>query len=181
MATQPTNPEEPRTGPLSRKISRRQAIKIGGLATLGLAFHKPVIETIRPTQIFANNCYGCQPAALYSPTTVFMEIFQPPTILTTAITFCVDDTAFNAQGLTVQLVDQDTLGDTVLAQQVIPVGPGDLPGTCIQGRVLTWELECTFQGNVRVVGGNSSGESSPILSVKFAGQRVGQVQAICLA
>ena len=165
-------------GPLGRRISRRQAIKLGGLATLGLAFHKPVIETIKPTQIFANNCYGCQSAALYSPSPIFTgNPFQDPVILTTSITFCVDDAIYSAQGLTVQLVDTDLISDTVLAEQTVPISTNDLPGTCIQGRVLTWELACNFQGNVQVPGGGDTGEISPFLSVKFGGQKVGQVRA----
>ena len=43
-------------GYLRRKITRRQAIKAGGLAALGLAFSKPIIDTIRPTPLFAQ--YG---------------------------------------------------------------------------------------------------------------------------
>ena len=42
---------------LNRPITRRQAIKVGGLAALGLAFSKPIIDTIRPTPIFAHG-YG---------------------------------------------------------------------------------------------------------------------------
>ena len=41
---------------LKRRMTRRQVIKAGGLAALGLAFSKPIIDTIRPTPLFAN--YG---------------------------------------------------------------------------------------------------------------------------
>lgn len=47
---------------LSSKISRRQAIKAGGLAALGLAFSKPIVSTIMPTPAFANYATsGCTP------------------------------------------------------------------------------------------------------------------------
>ena len=39
---------------LKRRISRRQAIKVGGLAAVGLAFSKPLLETIRPKPAFAS-------------------------------------------------------------------------------------------------------------------------------
>lgn len=39
---------------LRKNITRRQALKAGGIAALGLAFSKPIIDTIRPTPIFAN-------------------------------------------------------------------------------------------------------------------------------
>ena len=42
---------------LKRRITRRQAIKAGGIAALGLAFSKPVIETIRPKSAFAQGQY----------------------------------------------------------------------------------------------------------------------------
>lgn len=51
-------------GYLRRKITRRQAIKVGGLAALGLAFSKPIIDTIRPTPLFAT--YG-QPSIDWDP------------------------------------------------------------------------------------------------------------------
>ena len=40
-------------GVLTRRISRRNAIKAGGIAALGLAFSKPLINTIRPPPAFA--------------------------------------------------------------------------------------------------------------------------------
>ena len=36
-----------------RRISRRAAIKAGGIAAVGLAFSKPLIETIYPKSAFA--------------------------------------------------------------------------------------------------------------------------------
>ena len=39
---------------LKRRITRRQAIKAGGIAAVGLVFSKPLIETIRPKPAFAN-------------------------------------------------------------------------------------------------------------------------------
>lgn len=38
---------------LKRRITRWHAIKAGGVAALGLAFSKPVINTIRPSSVFA--------------------------------------------------------------------------------------------------------------------------------
>ena len=43
---------------LDRRVSRRDAIKAGGIAALGLAFAKPVIETIYPKPIFATGGTG---------------------------------------------------------------------------------------------------------------------------
>jgi hypothetical protein len=45
--------EEPVVKFLKQRINRRQAIKVGGLATLGLVFSKPLIEAIRPMPAFA--------------------------------------------------------------------------------------------------------------------------------
>ncbi len=39
---------------LNRAVTRRQAIKAGGIAAVGLAFSKPLIETILPKPAFAN-------------------------------------------------------------------------------------------------------------------------------
>ena len=39
---------------LKRRISRRQAIKAGGLVAAGLIFAKPLINTIHPKPAFAN-------------------------------------------------------------------------------------------------------------------------------
>lgn len=39
---------------LKRNLSRREAIRLGGIAVLGLAFTKPAIETIYPKPAFAN-------------------------------------------------------------------------------------------------------------------------------
>ena len=38
---------------LRRRITRRQAVKAGALATLGLVFSRPLIDTIIPTPLFA--------------------------------------------------------------------------------------------------------------------------------
>lgn len=38
---------------LKKRISRRQAMRAGGLAALGLAFSKPIINTIRPQPAYA--------------------------------------------------------------------------------------------------------------------------------
>ena len=46
---------------MKKRISRRRAIKAGGIAAVGLVFSKPVIETIRPKPAFAN--YGVQPSS----------------------------------------------------------------------------------------------------------------------
>jgi hypothetical protein len=58
-------PEGHNSGILSRAITRRQAIKAGGIAAVGLAFSKPLIETIYPKPAFANyvtnRFIGCTP------------------------------------------------------------------------------------------------------------------------
>lgn len=41
---------------LETRFTRRQAVKAGGLAAMGLVFSKPIIETIRPKSAFAS--YG---------------------------------------------------------------------------------------------------------------------------
>ena len=46
-------PEIEQSEILRRRISRRTAIKAGGVAAVGLAFSKPVIETIYPRPAFA--------------------------------------------------------------------------------------------------------------------------------
>ena len=46
-------------------ITRRQAIKLGGIVAVGLIFSKPIIDTIRPTPLFAH--YGAGPT-FASPT-----------------------------------------------------------------------------------------------------------------
>jgi hypothetical protein len=38
---------------LGKPISRRSAIKAGGIAALGLAFSKPIIQTVYPQPAFA--------------------------------------------------------------------------------------------------------------------------------
>ncbi len=38
----------------TRRISRREAVKAGGIAALGLAFSDPVIRTIRARPLFAS-------------------------------------------------------------------------------------------------------------------------------
>ena len=43
---------------LKRRINRRQAIKVGGLATAGLILSKPLLSTIRPTPAFAGYVLG---------------------------------------------------------------------------------------------------------------------------
>lgn len=45
---------EPEVTFLKRRVSRRQAIKAGGIAAVGLAFSDPLIRTIRPKPAFAN-------------------------------------------------------------------------------------------------------------------------------
>ena len=47
---------------LNRAVTRRQAIKAGGIAAVGLAFSKPLIETLYPKPAFANYvAKGCTP------------------------------------------------------------------------------------------------------------------------
>ena len=43
---------------LERRITRRSAIKAGGIAAVGLAFSKPVIETLHPGPAFAQMTPG---------------------------------------------------------------------------------------------------------------------------
>ena len=38
---------------MKKHLTRRQAIKAGGIAAIGLAFSKPVIETLRPPPAWA--------------------------------------------------------------------------------------------------------------------------------
>lgn len=77
---------------LEHRITRRQAIKAGGLIALGLVFHKPIIETIVPKPAFANYVggQGCTPGfwknhtsswpAPYTPTTLFKNVFSVPLV-----------------------------------------------------------------------------------------------------
>ena len=53
--------QEPELGFLKRRVSRRQAIKVGGLAAAGLLLSKPLIETIRPGRVFAQYGPGAFP------------------------------------------------------------------------------------------------------------------------
>ena len=48
-------------GYLKRRINRRQAIKVGGLAAAGLILSKPLLSTIRPTPAFADYLFGVDP------------------------------------------------------------------------------------------------------------------------
>ena len=50
--------EQQREPMLERRITRRAAIKAGGIAAVGLAFSKPVIETINPRPAFAQMSPG---------------------------------------------------------------------------------------------------------------------------
>ena len=45
--------DEPDVKLLGGRVTRRRAIEIGALAAMGLAFSKPLIETIRPPSAFA--------------------------------------------------------------------------------------------------------------------------------
>ena len=45
--------EEPEVRILTRRITRRQAVKAGGIAALGLAFSKPIISSLQPPPAFA--------------------------------------------------------------------------------------------------------------------------------
>ena len=58
---------------LLREISRRQALKVGGLAAMGVAFSKPLIETIKPKPAFGQG-YGGEPTP------------EPPMCLETKLT-----------------------------------------------------------------------------------------------
>ena len=50
--------QEARGRLLGQRVTRREAIKAGGIAALGLAFSKPIIETIYPKPIFATTGTG---------------------------------------------------------------------------------------------------------------------------
>lgn len=74
---------------LTSKISRRQAIKAGGLAALGLAFSQPIISTIAPKPAFADyGGSGCTPGywknhhsswpSPYDTDTAFDSVFNVP-------------------------------------------------------------------------------------------------------
>jgi hypothetical protein len=74
---------------IEKPVTRRQAVKLGGLVALGLVFHKPIIETIVPKPAFANYVgQGCTPGfwknhtsswpAPYTPTTLFKDVFTIP-------------------------------------------------------------------------------------------------------
>ena len=45
---------EQRINYLGRTVSRRKAIKVGGIAVAGLAFSKPLVDTVRPKPAFAD-------------------------------------------------------------------------------------------------------------------------------
>ena len=50
--------EEPGTmSRLNQHITRRQAIKVGGIAAIGLVFSAPLIQTLRPRSAFAGGNY----------------------------------------------------------------------------------------------------------------------------
>ena len=53
---------------LNRAITRRQAIRAGGIAVVGLAFSKPLIETILPKPAFANYIAQSTPTPGPTPT-----------------------------------------------------------------------------------------------------------------
>ena len=54
----------------NRPATRRQVIKAGGIAALGIAFSKPIIETLRPSVAFASSGQTFEPA-LSDP--IYME------------------------------------------------------------------------------------------------------------
>ena len=49
----PDNIREKRS-PMNSKLTRRQVIKAGGVAALGLVFSKPIVQTLRPKPVSAN-------------------------------------------------------------------------------------------------------------------------------
>jgi len=53
---------------LKRQLTRRQALRAGGLTALGLVFSKPIIETIRPLPAFAQYAPSPTPTPTPSPT-----------------------------------------------------------------------------------------------------------------
>ena len=57
---------------LGKEISRRDALKVGGIAGLGLAFSKPLMESIRPEMAFGQN-YNTAPTGV---NTCICEIFS---------------------------------------------------------------------------------------------------------
>ncbi|MFQ6028531.1 MAG: hypothetical protein ACE5Q6_13670 [Dehalococcoidia bacterium] len=70
---------------LQKRISRRDAIKAGGITALGLAFSKPVIETIHPRPASANlspvgRCAVVEftdPGTITGPAQIFIPLGQP--------------------------------------------------------------------------------------------------------
>ena len=45
----------PNGSQLVRGVSRRAAMKLAGVAALGLAFAKPIIESVRPLPVFGSD------------------------------------------------------------------------------------------------------------------------------
>lgn len=87
------NPREPIVSKyLKRQITRRQVVKLGGVAALGLVFHKPLISSLTPTPVFANyeppngNGDGCTPGFWKNHTS------EPPWEIPTSTTL---DSIFN--------------------------------------------------------------------------------------
>ena len=62
---------------LIREVSRRHALKLGGAAAAGVAFSKPLIETIRPKLAFGQG-YDSEPTLTPTP--------EPPMCLETKLT-----------------------------------------------------------------------------------------------
>ena len=68
---------------LKKRITRRQAIKVGGIAAIGLVFSKPVIETIRPKPAFAQYKVPDPPGGPAPPTVTHINLndfFADPTV-----------------------------------------------------------------------------------------------------
>lgn len=61
---------------LHSRITRRQAIKAGGVAALGLAFSKPIVDTLRPRPVSANVSFGTggNPVPPPAPFTLTLQV-----------------------------------------------------------------------------------------------------------
>ena len=66
---------------LDREVSRRDIVKIGGIAGLGLAFSKPLMSSVRPKLAFGGDGYGtnniCDPPEFDVPT-IGLDSFASP-------------------------------------------------------------------------------------------------------
>ena len=121
--------EEPEVRILTRRITRRQAVKAGGIAALGLAFSKPIISSLHP------------PSALAQVITPGPTLTQPCTAAFTSVTISGPSSIVTALAA----------GETVSATYTAVVSPDC--GACNEGNCdpLTeykWESPDAASGDV---------------------------------